>query len=273
MSRDTYRHIRSAVFEKRPLSTDILEGEIAINYNTDSVGVFIRDTLGHIRKIGPAHVSDTPPSPVNYTDLSEGELWIDISEGSPSIRYWDASSTSWVSTGILDSLLNENNIVVGNTSSLAESYELNANSFFVDHTIGSLEVRLADNIEFGSFKFISETGVGLRTSVFKTLIDVEDTGWVELESYDKSEYKSGKYLVEIYTSTDEVSVTELLVSHNATDTYMTEYGTVGSSQDPLGEFQAITTNVGGTDMVSLQFRRTAGITGSITLRSSQISLF
>jgi hypothetical protein len=273
MNRDSYRHIRSAVFEKRPLSTDILDGEIAVNYHTDSVGVFIRDTLGYVRKIGPAYVSSTQPSPVNYTDLSNGELWIDTSEVSPAIRYWDASSTSWISTGILDSPLDENNIIVGTTSGVAKSYELNANSFFVDQTVGSLEVRLADSIEFGSFKFISETGVGLRTSVFKTLINAGETGWVELEAYDKSEHKSGKYLVEIYTSTDEVSVTELLVSHNAADTYMTEYGTVGSTQDPLGEFQAITTNVGGTDMISLQFRRTAGVTGSITLRSSQISLF
>lgn len=101
MNRDSYRHIRSAVFEKRPLSTDILDGEIAVNYHTDSVGVFIRDTLGYVRKIGPAYVSDTEPSPVNYTDLSNGELWIDTSEASPVIRYWNASSTEWVNTGIL----------------------------------------------------------------------------------------------------------------------------------------------------------------------------
>lgn len=101
MNRDSYRHIRSAVFEKRPLSTDILDGEIAVNYHTDSVGVFVRDTLGYVRKIGPAYVSDTEPSPVNYTDLSNGELWIDTSESSPAIRYWDASSTEWMSTGSL----------------------------------------------------------------------------------------------------------------------------------------------------------------------------
>lgn len=100
MNRDSYRHIRSAVFEKRPLPTDILDGEIAVNYHTDSVGVFIRDTLGYVRKVGPAYVSGTEPSPENYTVLSDGELWIDNSVNPPAIRFWDVSSDSWVGAGI-----------------------------------------------------------------------------------------------------------------------------------------------------------------------------
>jgi len=273
MSRDSYRHIRSAVFEKRPLSTAILDGELAVNYHTNSVGVYLRDTLGKIRKVGPAHVGVSPPTPVNYTDLSDGELWIDKSGLTPVLRVYNESTDSWQSTGILDSALGANEIIVGSPSGTAQSYALDPGSFFVDNTVGSLEVRLADNITFGSYGFVSETGTGLRTSVFKTTVASGESGWVELESYDKTLYRSGKYVVEILTSTGSVSVTELLLSHNGTDTFYTEYGAVGSTENPLGDFQAVIINVAGTDMVSLQFRRSVGVTGTVTIRTAQVSLF
>lgn len=273
MSRDSYRHIHSAIFEKRPLSTAILDGELAVNYHTSSIGVYLRDTLGKIRKIGPAHVGALPPDPVNYTNLSDGELWVDKSGLTPVLRVYNESTDSWQSTGILDSALGANEIIVGSPSGTAQSYALDPDSFFVDNTAGSLEVRLADNITFGSYAFVSETGTGLRTSVFKVTVASGENGWVELESYDKTLYKSGKYVVEVLTSTGSISVTELLVTHNGIDTFYTEYGSVGSTIDPMGEFQAVIVNVSGTDMVSLQFRRSAGVTGTITLRTVQTSLF
>ena len=272
MSRDSYRHLHSAVFSKRPLSTDLLNGELAVGYHTDSVGVYVKDTLGKIRKIGPAHIGTTAPVPVNYTDLSDGEMWIDRSGLTPVLRYYDESADAWVSTGILDSALPENSIIVGDTSDTAQQYSLSTDAFFVDHATGVLEVRLADSPTFGSFGFISETGVGLRTIVFTTTVADGETGWIEIEAYDKTIYRSGKYLTELRSSTGSISVTELLVCHDGTDTYYTEYGAVGSTVNPLGEFQAIITNVAGTDLVSLQFRRTAGVTGNIVIRSAQTSL-
>lgn len=273
MSRDSYRHIRSAVFEKRPLSTAVLDGELAVNYHTDSVGVYLRDTLGKIRKVGPAHVGVLPPDPVNNTDLSDGELWIDKSGLTPVLRVYNESIDSWQSTGILDSALGANEIIVGSPGGTAQSYALDPGSFFVDNTVGSLEVRLADNVTFGSYEFVSETGTGLRTAVFKTIISSGEAGWVELESYDKTLYRSGKYVVEIVTGTGEIHVTELLLSHNGTDTFYTEYGAVGSTDNPLGDFQAAIVDVAGTYMVSLQFRRDPAVTGTITLRTLQTSLF
>jgi hypothetical protein len=273
MARDFYRHIRSAIFEKRPLSTDLLDGELSVNFHTDSVGVFLRDTLGKVRKVGPAHVGALPPTPNNYTDLSDGEFWIDKSATTPVLKYYDASEDDWVSASILDSPLGANEIIVGDPSGSAQSYALDTDSFFVDNTVGSLEVRLTDSPLFGSYRFVSETGTGLRTSVFRTVVGSGDTGWVELEAFDKTLYRSGKYVAEIVTDTGAVHVTELLLAHDGTDTFYTEYGAVGSTTDPLGEFQAVIVNVAGTDLVSLQFRRAAGVTGSITIRTLQTSLF
>lgn len=274
LERDSYRHFRSAIFSKRPASLDMLDGELAVNYHTDSVAVFLRDTAGKIRKVGPAYVGVTPPSPINYTDLSDGEMWIDKSGATPLLRYYDESADEWVSTGIFDSELNQNHIVVGDTTNSASPYLLDPGSFFVDHTAGVLEVRLADNIEFGSYGFVSESGTSLRTSVFKTTVADGETGWVELEAYDATLYRSGKYLVELrIASSNDIAVTELLVAHDGTDTYYTEYGATGSTTSPLGEFRATIIDVAGTDTVSLQFRRTAGVAGDIVIRSVQQSVF
>lgn len=273
LARDSFRNLRSEVSNKRPLPMDVLDGEVAIAYHTDTVGLFIRDTAGKIRKIGPAHIGNVPPSPTNYTSLSKGELWIDQSGTSPVIRYYDETTDSWPSTGFLDSPLEENFIIVGNPSNTAQQYSLDPGSFFVDHTSETSEVRLADNISFGSYNFVSETGTGLRASIFRTTVANNETDWVELESFDKSLYRSGKYLAEIVTSTGSVHITELLICHNGTDTFYTEYGAVGSTETPLGEFRSVIVNVAGTDMISLQFRRDAGVSGTITIRTSQESLF
>lgn len=209
--RDSYRHINSAVFAKRPLPTDLLEGELAVGHHTGSVGVYLRDTDGKIRKVGPAHVGVEPPQPSNYTTLSDGELWVDRSGIVPVLRYWDESSSTWASTG--------------------------------------------------------------TSILFENIIPVGENGWVELESYNKSQFSSGKYLVEITTSSGDVSVTELIITHNGSETYFTEYGSIGSTLTPLGEFQAVFTSTGGVDSVSLQFKRNLSVSGFLTVRTAQTFLF
>lgn len=209
--RDSYRHIRSAVFAKRPLPTDVLEGELAVGYHAGSVGVYLRDTSGEIRKVGPAHVGVEPPQPTNYTTLSDGELWVDRSGIVPVLRYWEEASGSWASTG--------------------------------------------------------------TSILFEKIIGLGENNWVELESYNKSQFTSGKYLIEISTGSGEISVTELIVTHNNSNTYLTEYGNIGSTATPLGEFQAVFTSSGGVDSVSLQFKRSLIILDFLKVRTAQTFLF
>ena len=95
--RDSYRHLRSSVTSKRPLASDLLDGELAVNYNSSTPGIFLRDNLGKVRKAGPAHKGSVAPSPTNNTLLSDGELWID--ESGPAIRYYDEALEEWIGAG------------------------------------------------------------------------------------------------------------------------------------------------------------------------------
>jgi len=96
--RDSYRNLHSSETQKRPLSIDLLDGELAINYEYSSPGLYFKDTQGKIRKAGPAHVGILSPQPTNYTDLSDGEFWIDRSGSFPVLRFWQEEDQEWVGT-------------------------------------------------------------------------------------------------------------------------------------------------------------------------------
>lgn len=105
--RDRIYHRRSAVISKRPQLIDIEDGELAINYNANEPGLYFKDLADDgtrkIRKIGPIHVGPNPP---NYNaeeqgfsvELSNGECWIDTSEGENFylLKVWSSDSSQWI---------------------------------------------------------------------------------------------------------------------------------------------------------------------------------
>jgi hypothetical protein len=94
----TYKHIRSSTANKRP-TTSIADGQLAINTNTASPGLFFKDSAGTgIVKVGPVHVGTTAPNATpaaggstgNYT----GEQWLDTSVSPAQMKVWNGSA--WV---------------------------------------------------------------------------------------------------------------------------------------------------------------------------------
>lgn len=89
----TVQHIRSSTEDKRPAPTDLVDGQIAVNFQSAAPGLFFRTSDGSLIKAGPAYVSPTEPVPVNYTTLSVGEMWLDTSTGN-ILKMWNG--TEWV---------------------------------------------------------------------------------------------------------------------------------------------------------------------------------
>ena len=75
------QHRRSATASKRPTAAILLDGEIGVNTNNGTPGVFLEDSNGSVVKIGPAEVGGTAPnaSPAGggATGNSVGEFWYD----------------------------------------------------------------------------------------------------------------------------------------------------------------------------------------------------
>ena len=75
------QHRRSSTANKRPTAANLLQGELALNFNNGTSGIFFEDSNGAVVKIGPAEVGSAAPnaSPAagGSTGNSVGELWYD----------------------------------------------------------------------------------------------------------------------------------------------------------------------------------------------------
>lgn len=114
MSNFKVQHKRSGDFGKRPTPSSIEQGQLAINFNPDTPGMFFKTDSGTIVKVGPVHVGSTAPAMVGWTERSIGELWLDISiEASPQLKVWTNQGWLTVST-----LANTASILIPPTSAV-----------------------------------------------------------------------------------------------------------------------------------------------------------
>jgi hypothetical protein len=105
---------RSAVASKRPTPAQLDIGELSLNYDQGTPGLFFEDDAGAVRKIGPTEVGGTAPnvSPAGQSGNSIGEMWLDTSVTIPLLKTWDGSA--WKVPGA--TTIGSTSISVGSTS-------------------------------------------------------------------------------------------------------------------------------------------------------------
>lgn len=90
------QHLRSSTANKRPVPGNMSDGQIAINTNTGSPGLFFKDSNNTLVKVGPVHVGTTAPnaSPASggTAGNSVGEQWLDTTGGTYVFKVWDGSA-------------------------------------------------------------------------------------------------------------------------------------------------------------------------------------
>jgi len=91
------QHLRASVANKRPAPSGMSDGQLAINTNDESPGLFFKNAGGTLVKIGPVHVGTTAPnaSPAvgGQAGNSKGEQWLDTSNSRYVFKIWDG--TAW----------------------------------------------------------------------------------------------------------------------------------------------------------------------------------
>ena len=85
----TVQHIRTDEVERRPKPADLVEGQLAINYNSETPGIYFKTDTGSLVKAGPMFISAIEPVPNNYTPFLVGEMWLDTSKETPALKVWD----------------------------------------------------------------------------------------------------------------------------------------------------------------------------------------
>ena len=90
------RHLRSSTANKRPDPAAMVDGQLAMNYDIASPGLFFKDDNGTLIKVGPVHIGTTAPnvSPAagGTAGNSIGEQWLDTTSGVYVLKVWDGSA-------------------------------------------------------------------------------------------------------------------------------------------------------------------------------------
>jgi hypothetical protein len=156
------QHIRSGEYARRPQPLDLAPGQLAVNYNSDSTGLYFRTDNGELVKAGPVHVGTDAPPQINWTERSVGEMWLDTTDPvSPSMKVY--TEAGWVVVNVLDGTITTDKIANGAVT--AAKISLNNSLFPTDDDqfdIGSSSRRLANLytrvITTGDLNLKSEAG-------------------------------------------------------------------------------------------------------------------
>jgi hypothetical protein len=90
------QHLRSSTADKRPTPAAMSDGQLALNTNLASPGLFFKDSNGDSVKIGPVHVGTTAPNVTpgagGQAGNSKGEAWLDTTAANPILKVWNGSA-------------------------------------------------------------------------------------------------------------------------------------------------------------------------------------
>jgi hypothetical protein len=90
------QHLRSSTANKRPTPGAMSDGQLALNTNLASPGLFFKDSNGDSVKIGPVHVGTTAPNVTpgagGQAGNSKGEAWLDTTAANPILKVWNGSA-------------------------------------------------------------------------------------------------------------------------------------------------------------------------------------
>ncbi len=108
---------RSATASKRPDGANMAFGELNLNYDAATGGLYYKDSSGSVVKVGPCQVSATAPNvaPAGSAGNSAGEFWYD--SATSTLKVYDGST--WQEAGgMVDSVSGTAPITVDNTDPL-----------------------------------------------------------------------------------------------------------------------------------------------------------
>lgn len=124
------QHLRSSTANKRPDPTAMAAGQLALNTEATSPGVFFKNSAGNLVKVGPVHVGTTAPnaSPASggTAGNSVGEQWLDTTGGNYTIKIWDGSA--WRNEAVGVTVIDGGNFANG-SSIVSTSSTIDGGSF------------------------------------------------------------------------------------------------------------------------------------------------
>lgn len=252
------QHLRSEVASKRPQATSLLTGEIALNIDSGTPGLFIKNTSGQVVKVGPVEVGSSIPNATPASGGSSGnslgELWLDTANAGGNsqrvLKIYDG--TSWLNPGSVT--IGSTNIEVGSAGSttLSGLTSLTTSGTFSLANRGSLY--FYENTANGTNYVGFQAAASLSADVVWTLPTADGTNGQFLQTNGSGVLNWGTVDTHIINAGDSsVSVSD--TGTNGTITFKTE-NVDRWKIDPSGDFLPVangTYNIGasGTRVLNL----------------------
>jgi hypothetical protein len=154
--------------------------------------------------VTPLTVSDTAP-----TSPKNADLWFNSADGGLLVYYQDVNTSQWVEIALGSGIDLSQQVHITNTTA---STSTSSGALVVDGGVGIQgELHTASLVINGTYDVVG-TSVTLATTTVDQAI----------YSLDASVYRSVKFMVQITHGTD-YQVQEILLLHDAVDTYLTQY--------------------------------------------------
>ncbi len=156
------QHIRSGEFARRPQPLDLAPGQLAVNYNSDSTGLYFRTDNGELVKAGPVHVGTDAPPQINWTERSVGEMWLDTTDPvSPSMKVY--TEAGWVVVNVLDGTITTDKIANGAVTAAKITlnnslFPTDDNQFDIGSSVSRLSAIYANNVYAGDLHLKNDKG-------------------------------------------------------------------------------------------------------------------
>jgi hypothetical protein len=162
--------------------------------------------------VTPLTVSDTPPaSPKN------ADLWFNSLDGGLLVYYSDVDTNQWVEIALGSGIDLSQPVHITNTT---PSTSTSTGALIVDGGVGIQgELHTSSLVINGTYDV-----VGVSTTLSTTTADQV------IFSLDASIYRSVKFMIQISRGSD-FQVQEILLLHDAVDTYLTQYAQLLSGND------------------------------------------
>ena len=165
-----FKLLRTDTADKRPTAAQLSIGELGLNYDATTPGLFFEDDAGGVRKIGPMEVGSSAPnaSPAGSSGNSTGELWLDNSTGHVLKYYTGSAWTAITNTGDAGSdtqvIFNDGGSYAGDSTF---TFNKTSNVLTVEEVQGRLcgpitfEAKAASVLARGDVLFVSSVDSGV----------------------------------------------------------------------------------------------------------------
>lgn len=231
---------KSSVGGKTPLPANLEYGEVALNYNDGKLyyknsNNVIDNFSANTSKVESTSTNTSYPLLFSLPNNGESQLYYNnLASFNPStnVASIDISGVAAEATKL------------ETARRITLNGQLTGFADFDGTQNITISATIKPNIELQTGSLLIEDAYQIDTT---TSSSAQLTQY-EVDSFSTSTYRTAKYLAQV-SGGSHFHSTEILLVHNDDTAFLTEYGTVYTSQDPLGIFDAIIAN----GMVKLMF--------------------